>query len=158
MAKTFNSFKTFIKIKKLPIFLTLLLMLGEVASAQIYKCDFLSGEVVIDTKDNERLLKSENPETGKSENQDMIYSANGSTGRVTFIPKIIFTLSKKTYDAYVFQNSKPGDQNYFKIVFFDDTITLSSPNTIVIKTWNKNLPAFLYLADSPDKVDTGNCK
>ena len=131
---------------------------SNLAGAQIYKCKFPSGEAIIDTNEDIRTLKSGNPQTGEFERVDKIYAMFGNVAQVTFIPEKPFAPKKQTYEAYVFQDSKPGDQNYFKLTFFESSFLRVNANTIVIKTWEKKLPAYLFLSDNPDVVENGNCK
>jgi hypothetical protein len=57
--------------------------------------------------------------------------------------------------GYVYQYTKPGDNNKFK-AFYMESFSRQNLVQIVIHMWETNLPAFFYSPELPDKTFIGN--
>ena len=136
----------------------LCLFLEGVSNASSYKCEFEIATITIDVNErSNRVLKTGNRKNGKFENEDKIFAIEGFVSRMSYFSKSINNF-KQSYDGYVYQNSKPGENNYFKGFFSEGHGYQDSITTIVIEVWEKNLPAYLYDPSKPNKVFSGNCK
>jgi hypothetical protein len=149
--------------KRLLTFLTLFLMLGGVASANIYDCKFEFASIIIKIDPlKQRLLSTVDPKTGKFlADDEVLVNKPVFISTITVLPNDTFIsfppINKGSYNGYVYQYTKPGDNNKFK-AFYMESFSRQNLVQIVIHMWETNLPAFFYSPELPDKTFIGNCR
>ena len=149
--------------KKVLTFLTFFLMLGGVASAAVYQCKFEFGTatITIDQSSEQALFALEH-KNGRiyPNNPKLLVSPGGFVSSMIFIPNenSRIPLRKGSYDGYIYQSSKPGDDFYLKSFFVDQRWGYTDLIKIVITMWEKDLPAYFSLDSEPNKVFAGNCR
>ena len=143
----------------LTLFVLLLLGFSHSSYANLFKCKikegYLNGEYIIKVNEGEegyRALVDVNPDTGKFEENSKMYSYI-FTGEVM---KFSFGNSQ-AFDMIVFSNSKKGDENNFRAIFFEKKFLKGYTTTIIIETWKADLPFYLF-DDWHGKKFTGNCE
>ena len=138
------------------------LLWGGVASAAVYQCKFEIGTATITIdQSSEQVLFAIETKNGQTypNNAKLLTYRRGFISSMTFIPNknARTTLSKGTYDGYIYENSKPGDSYILKSFFFDDRRRGTDLIKIVIKMWEKDLPAYFSTDFKPNKIFAGNC-
>ena len=115
------------------------------------------GKLIIKVDDNsEARLKTGDPDTGEFREGDLIMSAPGARGEV-IITSQVGLVAKGSYDLFVSSNTKKGDNNYFKGLFVESAVS-GIIHSLTINVWEENMPIYIFLSDSPQKVIKGNCK
>ena len=149
--------------KHLLTLLTFFLVLGEVASANIYDCKFEFASIIIKIDPlKQRLLSTVDPKTGKFlADDEVLVNKPVFISTITVLPNDTFIsfppINKGSYNVYVYQYTKPGDNNKFK-AFYMESFSRQNLVQIVINMWEKNLPAFFYSPELENKTFIGNCR
>ena len=149
--------------KKIVLVLVLYLLWGGVASANIYDCKFEFASIIIKIDPlKQRLLSTVDPKTGKFlADDEVLVNKPVFISTITVLPNDTFIsfppINKGSYNGYVYQYTKPGDNNKFK-AFYMESFSRQNLVQIVIHMWETNLPAFFYSPELPDKTFIGNCR
>ena len=123
------------------------------AYAENFKCEIhsnLSYIIKVDNS-NEQVLATVNPETGKLDDNSVIYNFPSSVlnGEV-----IEFRDNKsKIFKLIVLRNSKKGDDFSFRGIYFQGSYV----HSIKIDTWDEDVPIYLYNDLTKEQLK-GTCK
>ena len=82
------------------------------------------------------------------------YSIFAERGEIIKLKSIF---DAKIYPLVVLENSKKGSGNPFRGIFFKNDVNGTYATTIVIETWEKNMPFYLF-EDISRKLLKGNCE
>ena len=143
------------------------LILNGNAFANIFNCvidDYdISGNkvditIVIDVDNfNKSSLVTTRSMTSNMTADDFIFTLDGRNGKLIITSSSYSTIKKGSYDLFVSSNSKKDDNNYFKGIFTERSLT-DLIHTVIIEVWSPEMPIYLFIADSPRKVFKGTCK
>ena len=143
------------------------LILNGNAFANIFNCvidDYdISGNkvditIVIDVDNfNKSSLVTTRSMTSNMTADDFIFTLDGRNGKLIITSSSYSTIKKGSYDLFVSSNSKKDDNNYFKGIFTERSLT-DLIHTVIIEAWSPEMPIYLFIADSPRKVFKGTCK
>ena len=144
--------------KLLAIVVLGLLLSGNANAENIFDCETKEGKLVVKVDDNfDARLITGDPDTGIFRQGDLIMSDPGAIGEVIITPRVGFSLAKGSYKLFVTNNTKKGDNNYFKGIFVESTAK-GLIHSLIIEVWEENMPIYIFLSNSPQKVIKGNCK
>ena len=144
--------------KVLAILVLGLLLSGNANAENIFDCETKEGNLVVKVDDNfDASLITGDPYTGKFRQGDLIMFASGAIGEVIITSRLGFSLAKGSYKMFVTNNTKKGDHNYLKGIFVESEAN-GLIHSLIIEVWKENMPIYIFLSDSPQKVIKGNCK
>ena len=122
--------------------------------AAIFRCEINPNHhyVIKADSEEEQVLATINPETGKIDDNSQIYSSGVNNGEV-----IKFLNGKsQVFKMVVLKNSKIGSDWSFRAIYFDPSYN-AYVHSIAIDTWKKDAPIYLY-NDWEKKLLKGTCK
>ena len=132
--------------KKIVLVLVLYLLWGGVASANIYDCKFEFASIIIKIDPlKQKLLSTADPKTGKFPADDeVLVNKPVFISTITVLPNDTFIsfppINKGSYNGYVYQYTKPGDNYKFKAFYMESFDFRQNLVQIVIHMWETNLP------------------
>ena len=139
--------------KKLSLYIFLVLMVCNNAYAENFKCEIhsnLSYIIKVDNS-NEQVLATVNPETGKLDDNSVIYNFPSSVLNGEVIE--FRGDNSKIFKLIVLRNSKKGSASSFRGIYFEESYV----HSIRIDTWKDDLPISIY-NDWTRKEIKGSCK
>ena len=126
--------------KKLSLYIFLVLMVCNNAYAENFKCEIhsnLSYIIKVDNS-NEQVLATVNPETGKLDDNSVIYNFPSSVLNGEVIE--FRGDNSNIFKLIVLRNSKKGDDFSFRGIYFQGSYV----HSIKIDTWDEDVPIYLY--------------
>ena len=136
------------------LFFLIIIFSTNLASADIYKCNFSTGEAIIKIQSKERSLAI----IDKSDNTNDVIATDIKNAEVVFIPSEInlLKIDKGSYEAFVVGKGINGDD--LQIVFFVSNGRGSyNHHSITIKPYRKNSNSTLFNSLKTE-IFKGNCK
>ena len=133
--------------------LTLFVLLFS-SSVVAFKCivdnNFDTQEYIISVSDNKEVnqLGTLDEELGGT---NYVFITNG------YLLKKSSAFNNELYDLIIFHNSKEGDSNPFRAIFFKNDVNNTWVSNIVIETWKENMPIYIF-EDYTRRVLKGNCE
>ena len=135
------------------LFFLIIIFSTNLVSADIYKCNFSTGEAIVKIQSKERGLAI----IDKSDNINVI-ATNIKNAEVVFIPSetSLLKIRKGSYEAFAVGLGINGDD--LQIVFFESNYRGSyDHHSITIKPWKKNSNSTLFNSKKTE-IFKGDCK
>ena len=135
------------------LFFLIIIFSTNLVSADIYKCNFSTGEAIVKIQSKERGLAI----IDKSDNINVI-ATNIKNAEVVFIPSEtnLLKIHKGSYEAFAVGLGINGDD--LQIVFFESNYRGSyDHHSITIKPWKKNSNSTLFNSKKTE-IFKGDCK
>ena len=137
--------------KKLSLYIFLVLMWCNVGVAENFKCEINPNLTYIIKVDNlkDQLLATVDMETGKFDDNSVLYNPHVFNGEVIEFRGD----NSKIFKLAVLSNSKKGGASSFRGIYFEESYV----HSIRIDTWKDDLPISIY-NDWTRKEMKGTCK